>query len=154
MRHGTTDQTQKDKDRTNLSDCTKQRNLSTEGHKQVKRIGQSIRTLKIPIGNVLSSPYCRCTDTAKLTFGNFTIDPQLQFSISKNQEEAKKLGLHLYSLMQKTKVGKKNAVIVGHSSNLKDGLGVWPRPEAVMAIFQKRGEKLVFKGLIEPNEWP
>ena len=39
-----------------------------------------------------------------------------------------------------------NTVYVGHTANLKDGLGVWPKPEGVMAIFKKQGNKIIFKG--------
>lgn len=154
FRHATTDPTQKDSDRSNLEDCSTQRNLSAQGRDQAKRIGRTIRALKIPVGEVISSPYCRCKDTAKLAFDKFHIEPNLQFSISKNEMESKQLGEHLRNMMLSVKTSSSNTVFVGHTSNLRDGLGVWPKPEGVVAIFQKRGNKLIYKGMIKPDEWP
>ena len=37
--------------------------------------------------------------------------------------------------------------------NLKDGLGVWPKPERVIVVFQKQDNRLV-KGMISPDQWP
>jgi phosphohistidine phosphatase SixA len=153
MRHGETDVSQKDKTRDSFDDCSSQRNLSEVGRTEVAKIGKSIKHLKIPIGHVTSSPYCRTKDTAKLAFGDFDIDPKLQFSISKNKKEAKKLGEDLVSMMLDTQNTDKNKVFVGHTANLKDGLGVWPKPEGVMAIFKKQDGKIVFKGMVRPDEW-
>ncbi len=154
FRHGATDSTQRDSNRENFEDCTTQRNLSAQGREQVKQIGLAIRALKIPIEEVASSPYCRCKDTAKLAFGEFRIEPDLQFSISKDEKESKQLGEHLRNMMLNVKTGSSNTVFVGHTSNLRDGLGVWPKPEGVIAVFQKREGKLVYKGMIKPDEWP
>ena len=154
MRHGPTLHTQKDTDRISLDDCSKQRNLSTQGQELAKKIGQSIRTLKIPLGEVLSSPYCRCKETAQLTFGHFEIEPKLAFSISKNKEESVQLGKYLYTMMINSQVGSKNVVFVGHTSNLKDGLGVWPKPEGVIVVFKKQNDQLLYRGMITPDKWP
>ena len=56
-------------------------------------------------------------------------------------------------MMLNSKVSTKNSVFVGHTSNLRDGLGIWPKPEGVIAIFKKRGNSLVFKGVIKPDDW-
>ncbi|MBV1921379.1 MAG: histidine phosphatase family protein [Pseudomonadales bacterium] len=92
MRHSQTDHKQKDQGATSLEHCDKQRNLSVAGRELAQGIGDTIKRLNIPIANVLSSPYCRCKDTAKLAFGDFRIEPNLQFSFSKNDSESKELG--------------------------------------------------------------
>lgn len=154
MRHGSTNHDQKDLDRQNLKDCSRQRNLSAEGKELSKRIGRAIRTLGIPVGQVLSSPYCRCKDTARMAFGHFQIEPELIFSISKNSKQSKQLGERLYTLMMNSKPGSDNIVFVGHTSNLKDGLGVWPKPEGVVVVFKKQDDRIIYKGMITPDEWP
>jgi phosphohistidine phosphatase SixA len=153
MRHGKTDFTQKDTDRENFENCLHQRNLSKEGRTQAKQVGRAIHKLKIPIGNVLSSPYCRTKDTAKLVFGKFKIESNLQFSICKNKQDAKKLGSQLQAMMANSEQGKNNKVFVGHTANLKDGLGVWPKPAGAIAIFKNHQGKIIFKGMIKPNDW-
>lgn len=49
--------------------CAEEVNLSTRGIEQAKRIGEAFRTHGIAVGEVLTSPYCRCIDTGKLAFG-------------------------------------------------------------------------------------
>jgi broad specificity phosphatase PhoE len=55
-----------------LEDCASQRNLSAEGRAQAQRMGAELRRRSVPIAEVLSSPWCRCLDTARLAFGKAT----------------------------------------------------------------------------------
>jgi broad specificity phosphatase PhoE len=52
-----------------LDDCSTQRNLDEGGRAQAMRIGEAFRRNGIAVGAVLSSPRCRCLDTARLAFG-------------------------------------------------------------------------------------
>ena len=52
--------------------CAEEINLSPGGVEQAKRIGEAFRAHGIAIGEVLSSPYCRCLDTGRLAFGHAT----------------------------------------------------------------------------------
>ena len=52
-----------------LEDCSTQRNLDAAGRAQARRIGEAFRAHAIAVGTVLSSPRCRCLDTARLAFG-------------------------------------------------------------------------------------
>ena len=52
-----------------LDDCSTQRNLDDSGRAQATRIGEAFRQNGIAVGEVLSSPRCRCLDTARLAFG-------------------------------------------------------------------------------------
>ena len=56
----------------NLSDCSTQRNLSEEGREQAKLIGKFFRENHIKVDKVLSSEWCRCKETAKIAFKDFT----------------------------------------------------------------------------------
>jgi len=49
--------------------CAEEVNLSASGIEQAKRIGVAFRAHDIAVGEVLTSPYCRCIDTGKLAFG-------------------------------------------------------------------------------------
>jgi phosphohistidine phosphatase SixA len=154
MRHAKTDLMQKNSTPNRLKSCNLQRNLSEAGRHQAQRIGQIMASLKIPVGEVLSSPYCRCKDTAQLAFGKNKIDLGLQFSLSKNEKKSKQLGEYLHNLMRNITVTSGNAVIVGHTSNLRDGLGVWPKPEGVVVVFKNDADKIIYKGMIKPDAWP
>jgi Histidine phosphatase superfamily (branch 1) len=52
-----------------LDDCSTQRNLNDEGRAQARRLGAWFRTRDLAPARVLSSPWCRCMDTATLAFG-------------------------------------------------------------------------------------
>jgi broad specificity phosphatase PhoE len=52
-----------------LDDCSTQRNLNASGRAQATRLGEAFRRNGIVVGMVLSSPRCRCLDTARLAFG-------------------------------------------------------------------------------------
>ncbi|HZM36821.1 MAG TPA: histidine phosphatase family protein [Burkholderiales bacterium] len=52
-----------------LEDCTTQRNLSELGRAQARRLGDRFREHRVPVSRVLSSPWCRCIETAEHAFG-------------------------------------------------------------------------------------
>jgi phosphohistidine phosphatase SixA len=52
--------------------CPEEVNLSASGVEQAKRIGEVFRAHGVVVGEVLTSPYCRCVDTGKLAFGRAT----------------------------------------------------------------------------------
>jgi phosphohistidine phosphatase SixA len=49
-----------------LDDCKTQRNLSARGREDAKDIGERLRTEGVAVTKLLSSPWCRCLDTARL----------------------------------------------------------------------------------------
>jgi phosphohistidine phosphatase SixA len=49
-----------------LDDCATQRNLSDRGRADARKLGERLREARVPIAKVLSSPWCRCLDTARL----------------------------------------------------------------------------------------
>src|SRR6202790_4988716 len=52
--------------------CAAEVNLSSRGVEQARRIGEAFRAHGIAVGEVLTSPYCRCIDTGRLAFGRAT----------------------------------------------------------------------------------
>ncbi len=69
LRHASTDFSQDDSRMTSFEDCAAQRNLTDQGRAEARALGEHIRRLKIPIGEVLASPFCRTMETARLAFG-------------------------------------------------------------------------------------
>ena len=77
IRHTITEPGVGDPEGMRLNDCTTQRNLSEEGRGHARRIGAAFREFKVPVDRVLSSPWCRCVETAGLAFGGADIDESL-----------------------------------------------------------------------------
>jgi phosphohistidine phosphatase SixA len=65
-----------------LDDCSTQRNLDARGRAQAQRIGDAFRQRAVSVGTVLSSPRCRCLDTARLAFGQAQAWEVLQGSLN------------------------------------------------------------------------
>lgn len=68
-RHAITDGSRGDARRVDLDDPSTQRVLSEEGRAQARGLGEELRRLRIPVGEVYASPYARTRDTAELGFG-------------------------------------------------------------------------------------
>ena len=54
-----------------INDCNTQRNLSNSGREQANKIGSFFKINKILIGKVYSSEWCRCKETALISFNKF-----------------------------------------------------------------------------------
>ena len=68
IRHATAPGTG-DPEQFKIDDCSTQRNLSDAGRDEAKRIGAHLRKLGLKPGEVLTSQWCRCRETAQLAFG-------------------------------------------------------------------------------------
>ena len=69
MRHGATEGNAGDPPEFRLGDCATQRNLSEAGRDEARRVGARLKAERVPIAQVLTSPWCRCRETAMLAFG-------------------------------------------------------------------------------------
>jgi broad specificity phosphatase PhoE len=69
VRHGLTTPGVGDPDGFKPGDCGTQRNLVDAGREEAARLGAALRARKVPVARVLSSPWCRCIETAQIAFG-------------------------------------------------------------------------------------
>ncbi len=69
FRHTATDFSQSDAAMKGYGECALQRNLSEEGRRQARAIGEWVRKLALPVGEVIASPFCRTMETGRLMFG-------------------------------------------------------------------------------------
>ncbi len=115
-----------DPDNFNLNDCSTQRNLSKEGQRQAKYIGEFFRNNKVKIDKVLSSEWCRCKETAKIAFKNFSTDSFLNsFYSSKFAKNKNKQVKALKEYIKKFK-SDKNLVLVTHYVLISEILNYGP----------------------------
>ena len=115
-----------DPDNFNLSDCSTQRNLSKEGQKQAEYIGEFFRNNKVKIDKVLSSEWCRCKETAKIAFKNFSTNSFLNsFYSSKFAKNKDKQVKALKEYIKKFK-SDKNLVLVTHYVLISEILNYGP----------------------------
>ena len=69
LRHASTDFSQNDSRMTSYQDCSTQRNLTDKGRTEARALGAHIQRLKIPLGAIYASPFCRTMETARLALG-------------------------------------------------------------------------------------
>ena len=110
----------------NLNDCSSQRNLSNDGRRQAQYIGEFFRENKIKINKVLSSEWCRCKETAKIAFKDFSTTSFLNsfysFKYSKNKNK-QILALNDYI---KNLKGNDNLILVTHYVLISEVLNYSP----------------------------
>lgn len=155
LRHGITDHSLDDTDRENLVNCATQRTLSEEGRQQMRRIGEAIKTLGIRISTVLSSPFCRTLDSAKLAFGRAEIIDDLRQGVDADEATAERRARALRKMLA-TAPGEPgtNTVLSGHSGNLQEATGIWPKPEGVAIVFKPGpGGEFTYIATILPAHW-
>ena len=110
----------------NLNDCSTQRNLSKEGQRQAEYIGEFFRNNKVKIDKVLSSEWCRCKETAKIAFKNFSTNSFLNsFYSSKFAKNKDKQVKALKEYIKKFK-SDKNLVLVTHYVLISEILNYGP----------------------------
>ena len=159
IRHPKTNPDQADTDPLHLDNIKAQRQLSDEGRKQAKALGEAFRALKIPVGKILSSKFYRAQEAAKLldlgevtasvdvTEGGLVVSPR------ENERRAKALR----ELLSTTPADGKNLVLVSHRPNLQDAAGkdFGDLREAEVVVFQPLGEgkfKVVAR-VASPETW-
>lgn len=142
FRHSLTNRANQPDD--DLTSCVQQRNLTEDGVALAREIGQRIRALRLPIGEVLASPYCRCVDTARWAFDRVTVTDWLESNGDpRSASEQQRLQRLKTALTSRPPAGL-NAVFVAHGFNLigMSRLHGWPSlpiAEGEAAIFEPDG---------------
>jgi phosphohistidine phosphatase SixA len=157
LRHAKTDWTQKDIEPFDFTHCSGQRNLSEEGRAQAVKIGEAYRSLGIPVAEVISSPFCRCKDTAKLAFGLYELEENLQHVPYKEDREGRNKMKQLYDsldeMLARVPPPGQNIVLVGHSPNLIRRVDIRHLPEGNTVVFRPDGkDSSELIGMIFPKD--
>ena len=110
----------------NLNDCSTQRNLSDDGRKQAQRIGEFFTKNKIEIDKVLSSEWCRCKETAKIAFKNYSTNSFLNSFYSSKFLKNKDKQVKAFNYYIKNLESKKNLIFVTHYVFISEVLNYGP----------------------------
>ena len=110
----------------NLNDCSTQRNLSDEGRKQAQRIGEFFTKNKIEIDKVLSSEWCRCKETAKIAFKNYSTNSFLNSFYSSKFSKNKDKQVKAFNYYIKNLESEKNLIFVTHYVFISEVLNYGP----------------------------
>lgn len=127
-----------------LDDCATQRNLDAEGRAQAARVGEAFRQHGIEVGKVLSSPRCRCLDTARLVFGRVEAWAPLQGAL-KDDRLRRRLVAEINKVIADHRDGPP-LVLVTHGSVVSDLTAVNTRMGAFVVLRPGRDGRHVVAG--------
>jgi broad specificity phosphatase PhoE len=141
-----------------LNDCATQRNLSAGGRAQAERWRAAVAERKVPIGEVFSSEWCRCIDTAKIAFGQANAPPKKWSALNSFFESAQNqpaqtaaVKKRLPALLQDAKKLGNNVVFVTHQVNITALTGVAPQSgeAVVIELDAQRNVSVIGRVLVE-----
>jgi phosphohistidine phosphatase SixA len=116
-----------------VDDCATQRNLSEKGRADATKIGSRLQREGIAFEKILSSPWCRCIDTAKLlSLG--TIETESTFGnvvVLRDQREALTTGAR--ALIAKW-TARGNLLVVTHGANIFALTGISPASGEIVVV--------------------
>ncbi len=148
IRHAVTDPGVGDPPGFRLDDCRTQRNLSAAGVEEARRLGAAFRAQRVPFAQVLSSPWCRCLDTARIAFGQARADPMLGNLFTHGENTVQQQSQ--FQALARTPPAGGNLILVSHGATIAAFTGVSPGTgEAVIGKFDADG-KFRVAGRITP----
>jgi phosphohistidine phosphatase SixA len=96
--------------------CKGESRLTKKGQAHAKRVGYAFTKYGIkPL--VISSPMCRCSETAKIAFGTYITDPDLRQPPGSNMQQQEKFQHKANNLLLKYR-GKTPIAFVNHRPNI------------------------------------
>jgi phosphohistidine phosphatase SixA len=130
--------------------CASEVNLSSSGVEQAKRIGETFRAHDIAVGEVLTSPYCRCIDTGRLAFGRATA---VQYLLPPGVVSDSQAKLNDARVLQDilNHRGPSNLVIITHDLNIAN-IVLEPAVVGEFFVVQPNGANFDVVGKIRMSE--
>lgn len=133
-----------------LDDCTTQRNLSEQGRAQARAVGARLRAERIAIERVLSSPWCRCVDTATLaSLGRVEVEPAFSnaFALGEQRAALHERGLAVAGQWR----GPGVLFVVTHGENIRALTGLSPAPAEIVVVAPGASGTLRAIGSVPPR---
>jgi len=147
IRHAVTTPGVGDPEGFRLDDCSTQRNLSEAGKAEARRLGESLRTRNVPIAQVLSSPWCRTVETARLATGREpTLEKGLSNLFGKHENEQAQIA-RLKVVTGRAPQGG-NLLLFTHGSTTMAFTGQSPATAEMVVMTPQPGGGLKFAGRI------
>ena len=131
------------------------RQLSAAGRADAVAIGKAMRSLKIPVGAVLASPYCRTMETARL----MEVGPVEASTAVMNLRASDYFGGRAAIidsarwLLSTSPQAGVNRVIIAHGNVAREATPVYPS-EGEGLVFKPEGDgRFTLIGRVKPSDW-
>ena len=119
-----------------IDDCATQRNLDDRGRAQARALGEAFRQRGVRVDKILSSPWCRCLETARLmALGPVDNTPAAAASTRSPER------LAALKQMVSSWRGPGTLVVVTHGLTVLGLVGIMPRQAETVVLRPTRGSE-------------
>jgi phosphohistidine phosphatase SixA len=115
-----------------IDDCTTQRNMDEHGRAQARAVGEAFRQHRVPVDKILSSPLCRCLETARLAALG-PVESVMAVASSDRSPER----LPLLKQMVADWHGPGTLVLVTHAFTIRALVGIMPEQAEIVVLRPK-----------------
>lgn len=133
-----------------LDDCASQRNLTDAGRAHARRVGEAFRARGIVVDRLLTSPWCRCIETAQLAWGAARLSAEVWTPLSnlygRPERQAEQVR-EMRALVGERRAGG-NLVLVSHGSTISALTGVSPDPAELVIVTPQGGGRFAVAGRV------
>ena len=164
LRHGATDDSQRDIYPFKFDDRSAQRLLSEKGRETARQIGADLRKNGVPIGNVLTSRLNRAVETARLISGTEVVaEDALTDSGAGNPSSMAnpagknvQAGRSMREVIDRAPIDGTNTLVVTHKTNIADAFGkefADIREGEAIVLKSSTGQPAKILGRVQASEW-
>jgi hypothetical protein len=156
FRHFETGQDYADQVTADIDNCWTQRRINAAGFRDAQRIGKYINDQKIPVGRVVSSPFCRTRHSADLAFGRYERIEELKILPHKDytpeQNAVMKSGVMPFIAV--APAAGTNVIVMAHDDNLTAAGGPLLEVQGEAAIIKPDGNGgFTVVARLKPDQW-
>ena len=119
-----------------IDDCATQRNMDDRGRAQARAVGEAFRQHRVRVDRILSSPWCRCLETARL-MGLGAVESAWTVAASDKSPER----LAALKQMVADWRGPGTLVVVTHALTVQALVGIMPGQAETVVVRPKSGKE-------------
>src|SRR5436190_10751589 len=157
LRHGATNPDQADTNPLDPADRAHQRQLNDNGRAAAKAMGEALRTLKVPVGQVTTSLFYRAVETGTLLgFGEVKTTADItEGGLVVSPNENNRRAAAMKKLAATAPPAGTNVILVTHKPNIMDAFGKdwFDVREGEASVFKPDGNSYKLVGRVLADDW-
>ena len=134
VRHGSAPPGYGDPPGFKIDDCATQRNMDERGRAQARAVGEAFRQHGVPVDKILSSPWCRCLETARL----MALGPVESVMAVASSDRSPERLVALKQMVADWR-GPGTLVLVTHAFTVQALVGIMPEQAEIVVVRPKLG---------------
>jgi phosphohistidine phosphatase SixA len=138
IRHGSAPPGYGDPPGFKLDECATQRNMDERGRIQSRVVGEAFRQRGVPVGKIISSPWCRCLETARLMELG---DVESVIVVASSSERSPERLAVLRQMVAAWR-GPGTLVVVTHAFTVQGLIGYLPEQAETVVVRPKPGDQV------------